>query len=291
MGENILPLVIFTLAMQFSVGIVLIYSLFLLFPLFRSKNSIPRRFKWILIIASVAALAGIFTSFLHLGSPVQAFRALTNLGNSWLSREILMVLVYSVFLGSLALVQFLNPSPKRQLHWLMIGTVAAGLILIYFMSGVYGLPTHPAWNSIFTPIGFYLASVATGSSLLLLFQISSGSWASQKALAIMTIAIPVIQLALLPVHMTWLNQANETTQKSLEILLNENLILFLARMAAQALTIGFGMWALFSIRSDFKKNRYLFIPATGAFCFITLTFILDRLLFFLHGLPAGGICP
>ncbi|MFO7617598.1 MAG: DmsC/YnfH family molybdoenzyme membrane anchor subunit [Bacteroidales bacterium] len=289
MADNILPLLIFTLLVQFSAGIVIIYGLFLLFPHFRSKNEIPRRFKWILIVASAAALVGVVASFLHLGSPLKAFRAVANLGNSSLSLEILTVLVFLGSLLTLTVIQFVIPYPRRRHHWLTIITLLAGLLVIYVMATVYQLPTRPAWNSIFTPVGFYLAALVTGSALLLLFQINSGSWASQKALAILIIAIPAIHLALLPFHMGWLGKASEATRASLEVMLGSNLVLFLLGLITMAITIGTGFWALFSIKSGIIKNRFLFIPSIAAFLFAWAAMIIDRVLFYLHGVAAGGL--
>lgn len=288
MADNTLPLVIFTLLVQFSVGIVTVYGLFLLFPHFRSKNEIPRRFKWILIVSSAAALVGVAASFMHLGNPLSSYRAVANLGSSRLSLEIFTVLIYLGSLLALTVLQFVIPYPQRHHHWLTILTLIAGIVVIYVMATVYLLPTRPAWNSIFTPIGFYLTTLLTGSALLLLFQINSGSWSSQKALAIIIIAISTLHLVVLPFYMTWLGEANDATRASLEVVLKNQLTLFLLGIVAMGLTASCGLWALFSIKSCMIKNRNLFIPSIAAFIFAWAAVIIDRVLFYLHGVSVGG---
>ena len=66
------PLMIFTLAMQFSVGVVVLYDLFLIFPITRKKEKLRLHVQMILVVALIAAFAGILFSLLHLGSPGNA---------------------------------------------------------------------------------------------------------------------------------------------------------------------------------------------------------------------------
>ena len=56
----------------------------------------------ILSFALVAALLGLAASFLHLGNPRNAVRALGNLGSSWLSREILLAALFTARHGERA---------------------------------------------------------------------------------------------------------------------------------------------------------------------------------------------
>jgi anaerobic dimethyl sulfoxide reductase subunit C (anchor subunit) len=282
------PLIAFTLAMQLSAGIILIYDLLLLFPLQRSRVEIPVRFQWILLIALVAAVLGVCLSFLHLGNPVNATKTLANIGTSWLSREIISILVYTGLLIVVTFLHFGFPSAGRSLKWLVDLTAITGLIMIYIMSRIYMVPARPGWNTLFTPIDFYLAALVMGSSMLLVFQINSGSWASQKALAILTIVMAIIQLVMIPAYMTWMGEVAKTGGTSLDIILGDHLIAFYIRVVLCILAIGFGIWALLSIRSDTLQNRYLFLPAFLALCSVIAGQILDRFLFYSQNFPADG---
>jgi anaerobic dimethyl sulfoxide reductase subunit C (anchor subunit) len=289
MSNNNWPLMVFTLAVQFSVGVIVLYDLFLVFPVFRKKEKLPIRFSMVLLVALIAAFCGALFSFLHLGNPSKALNTLANLDRSWLSREVLFVLIYSGLLFLVTILQFRFPSAIRSYKWLLDLTAITGLILVSVMSRIYQLPSMPAWNSIFTPIGFYLAVFLSGSSLLLLFQLNSGSWACQKGLTAMIIAIPIIQLGLLPVHMSWLGEAGESARLSQNLLLNQYLPAFFFRLGFQILTAAFGFWAFFSISSDTLKKRNLFIPALLAFITMALTLIFDRFLFYQQMVPIGNL--
>jgi anaerobic dimethyl sulfoxide reductase subunit C len=289
MSSSNWPLLVFTLAMQFSVGVVLMYDLFLLFPISLKKEKLPFRFRMILLVALIAAFTGVAISLLHLGHPVNALKTLSNLNTSWLSREILFVLIFFGMLVVVAILQFRFPAAVRSYKWLVDFTALSGLVLVYVMSRIYLLPSMPAWNSVFTPFSFFLATLLFGSCFLLLFQLNSGSWASQKGLAILVLAIPIIQIGLLPIHMSWLGEAGESAHQSLNILLNQYLPAFYLRLGFEILTVGFGFWAFFSIRSDTLKQRNLFIPALLAFLTGLSAIIIDRFLFYAQSIPVMGI--
>ncbi len=282
------PLVVFSLAMQLSAGIMVIYDLFILFPMYRSRVVFPSKYHWILLIALGAALVGVIFSFLHLGNPTNATRSLANMGASWLSREISGVLIYSSLLLITTILHFVMPSAGRSLKWTVDITAVAGVILIFIMSKIYMIPARPAWNTFFTPLGFYMAAIVMGASLLLLFQINHGSWASQKSLVILTISIPVIQLAILPIYMSWLDHPDFAGGKGLAILLQNHLIAFYLRLILYLLAVGFGFWAFFTIRSDTTQNRLLFAPALLAWASILAAQIVDRLLFYSQNISPEG---
>ena len=127
----------------------MIYDLFILFPMYRSRVAFPSKYHWILLIALGAALVGVIFSFLHLGNPTNAPRSLSNIGTSWLSREITGVLIYSALLMGTTILHFVMPSAGRSLKWLVDLTALTGVILIFIMSKIYMIPARPAWNSVF----------------------------------------------------------------------------------------------------------------------------------------------
>jgi len=250
---------------------------------------LPLRFQMILLVALISACTGVLFSLLHLGNPVNALKTLANLNGSWLSREILFTLAYTGMLLIITCLQFIFPLGVRSYKWLIDLTSVTGLVLIYIMSRIYQLPAMPAWNSLFTPVYFFLAAFLSGGCVLLLFQLNHGSWASQKGLAVLIIAVPVIQIALLPVHMSWLGEAGDATRESLSLLLNQYLPAFYLRLGFELLTAAFGFWAFFSIRSDTTKSRNLFIPALLA-CITTVgVLIVDRFLFYQQIVPVGNL--
>ena len=141
-------LVIFTLLGQAAAG-MLILSFF-------SRTADTSRAKaWVAcILLGVGALA----SLEHLSDPTVSFYTITNVGTSWLSREILFVGLFGA--GLLLWLITLNAWARRL-------AAILGLAFVYVMSRVYTIPTVPFWNSLFTYWLFLAASLLLGSSLLL----------------------------------------------------------------------------------------------------------------------------
>jgi anaerobic dimethyl sulfoxide reductase subunit B (iron-sulfur subunit) len=114
-----------------------------------------------LIIGACLGIGG-FSSFAHLGKKSNAWRALTNLNKSWLSREILYVGLFSV-----GWLMCLAPLPWQVLANARIVTSLLGIALIYSMAQVYHLKTMPAWNTWRTTAGFFITAILSGQLLML----------------------------------------------------------------------------------------------------------------------------
>ena len=101
---------------------------------------------------------GALASLEHLSDPTVSFYTITNVGTSWLSREILFVGLFGA--GLLLWLITLNAWARRL-------AAILGLAFVYVMSRVYTIPTVPFWNSLFTYWLFLATSLLLGSSLLL----------------------------------------------------------------------------------------------------------------------------
>jgi anaerobic dimethyl sulfoxide reductase subunit B len=139
-GVQELPLIIFTLCGQMAVGIS-VFSFF--FPLSTF---------YLLSIGFLLGLAGL-ASILHLGTPLNAWRALNHLKKSSLSREILM---FGSF-GANWLVCWVLPGMGK------LPLVIFGIGLVYYMSQVYRIKAVPAWNTWRTPVSFFLSAGVLGA--------------------------------------------------------------------------------------------------------------------------------
>ena len=163
-------LVFFTSLAQWSVGIALwlswpvIYSNGLT-PIFETDLSVTNPLLLAVVFIAVATLS----SFLHLGKPANAPRALNNLASSWLSREILAI---GVFTASLVITLLLSwkTGSAQYLKPLMLLSSISGLALLWTMSRIYVMPTIPAWNSWHTPLSFVSTALSLGVITLLFLQ-------------------------------------------------------------------------------------------------------------------------
>lgn len=148
-----MPLVFFTVLSQMAAGA------FITLYLIDRKNG-PAS-KTARCIAGVMALS-LLMSTAHLGRPELGYRALANLGSSWLSREILLSSLF--FFVSLV---YCLPQAKRAGGFLgFVGSILAALFIVV-TSMVYTLPSYPAWNGA-APAVFFILTAATAGPLLAL---------------------------------------------------------------------------------------------------------------------------
>jgi anaerobic dimethyl sulfoxide reductase subunit B (iron-sulfur subunit) len=141
-----LPLVAFTLLMQTAVGLAVCSLVF-------TPVSAP---VW-LAIGILWGVGGII-SFLHLGRKRNAWRAVIHLKKSWLSREILMAILFgSAWVLTVGFQWFWKVSPNL---W---PSALLGLGLVYCMGRVYLLRAVPPWNSWRTPLTFFLSVTVLGT--------------------------------------------------------------------------------------------------------------------------------
>jgi anaerobic dimethyl sulfoxide reductase subunit B len=127
-------------------------------------------------------LAAVLASLLHLGTPRNAWRALANVRQSWLSREIMATLLFGG--GWLVLLSLHAAGWTSAVIEAVAATATAlaGAGLVYSMARVYRLRTVPAWNSPLTSASFLLAAGTLGSlSCALLLAITAPPAAAAHA--------------------------------------------------------------------------------------------------------------
>jgi anaerobic dimethyl sulfoxide reductase subunit C (anchor subunit) len=148
-----LPLVIFTLCAQMAAGMA-VFSLF----------GGPLTPALLAVIGGLIGIGGL-ASFLHLGTPLNAWRAVNHLRKSWLSREILML---SLFGASWLFALFLPGMGNFPL-------ALTGIGLVYSMAQVYRIKAVPAWNTWRTGATFFLSAVILGGLALPMLDALTGT--------------------------------------------------------------------------------------------------------------------
>ena len=117
--------------------------------------------------------AALLISLLHLGAPAGAWRALANLRSSWLSREILFALLFTVTSALCAVLRAAGTGRGAISGAAATLATFCGLALVYAMSRVYRVRTLSAWNTPLTTVSFFattllLGTLAVGAGLVLL---------------------------------------------------------------------------------------------------------------------------
>lgn len=142
-------LVIFTLLSQSAVGLMIAQAF---------RQGFHNSGNWLaLILLALGALA----SLGHLGDPWLAALTVGNAGSSWLSREIVMCIVFGISILACIVMK------HRWLEWL---SAFVGVLFIFVMARIYMLPTEPAWNSSVTFFYFLSAGLMLGYSLMLILE-------------------------------------------------------------------------------------------------------------------------
>ncbi|HEY2421528.1 MAG TPA: DmsC/YnfH family molybdoenzyme membrane anchor subunit [Neobacillus sp.] len=151
-----MPLVIFTILSQMVIGgFVTLWWLDWKYKDISKQSGLTVSIS-LVVIGGVSVLVSLF----HLGHPFEAYRAILNIGVSWLSRE---VTFYGVFVGLSVLYTWfwIKEAPgKRSL----VGGFACiiGVIDIFSSAKIYMIPAIPAWNSVTTLFSFFLTSLILG---------------------------------------------------------------------------------------------------------------------------------
>jgi len=213
-----LPLVIFTIIAQMSVGSFVVLGLIHLFGARTGRGAIDKVSDPALYAIGPILVLGLLASMTHLGTPIRAINALRHLDSSWLSREILFGLLFAAIGGAFAFTQWFKWLTPR-LRQALAGLAAlVGLALIWSMTMVYMLPTVPAWDSWATPARFFattflLGSLAVGAALVVTADVRRRRGAaadevservimsSLRGIAIGAIAMLGVEFVVLPLYL------------------------------------------------------------------------------------------
>ena len=152
-------LVVFTVLSQWSVGITVCLAGITVAD--SSAMETGPGLAICVLFALILIVAATTVSFLHLGNPVNAPKAMRNLATSWLSREILAIGLYSLCLFATLVFAWIAGSTAYP-RYLLLASSVAGLFLVWAMARVYRIPTIPSWNSGFTLLGFLSTSLSLG---------------------------------------------------------------------------------------------------------------------------------
>jgi len=137
------------------------------------------------------AMLALAASTLHLGRPAYAWRALSMWRRSWLSREVLAFLLFSIVAGVYAGLLWMGSAAGAPAG---IAAAALGLAGVYASARLYMVAARPAWNSGHTFLEFGLSAALTGTLAVAVFA-SVARPALTLAAASIALALAIQQLA------------------------------------------------------------------------------------------------
>jgi anaerobic dimethyl sulfoxide reductase subunit C (anchor subunit) len=241
---------------------------------------------------------GMLASLLHLGNPFSAYKAVTNLDTSWLSREILFGVLFLVFGALYAFLQW------RKLGSATVRTVTAwvaallGIGLVYSMARIYMLYSQPAWNTLATPVSFFvtallLGALAMGAAFVWNYariQKTDPGCADVQCelmrttlrwIAVASVVLLGIELVVLPVYLGYLALGNSAALTSLQMMFSSFGFIFALRVVLVFVGAGvFGVF-LYQTASATGQEKMLSGITYSAFVLVLAAEVMGRYLFYI----------
>lgn len=293
-------LIAFTILAQMSVGTFIVLGIVYFFAQRKWGEAVADALsdRALLAIGPVLVL-GTIASLFHLGNPLNSYRAISNIGSSWLSREIAFTVLFVVVGAVFAFMQWRKvstPTIRNAVAWV---AAVIGLLLVYSMSQVYMLRTAPAWDSLATPVSFFTTTFLLGVLAVGAAYVASYAYLQRRAevdcgeshcemlrsamrwLAIASIVLVGVHLIVLPLYVASLSGSDvAAANEAANILMEDYGIAFALRLVL--VFIGAAILGAFVYRnaSSPGRERVMTLLAYAAFAFVLVAEIIGRFLFY-----------
>ncbi len=291
-------LIAFTIMTQMSVGSLLVLGVVHYYASRKAGMEEADRLSDRSLLAIVVVLAlAMLASLFHLGNPLNAPRAVTNLATSWLSWEILLGVIFAVVVAVFALMQWRKIGPfglRNIIAWI---AALLGLALVYSQSRIYMLVSQPAWNTLATPILFFTTTLLLGSLAMGAAFVANYAYVQRKEpgcvdaqcelmrgalrwIAIASISLVGIELIVYPLYLGYLASNGSVAASSAKSMVGPFGLIFAARLILAFLGAGvFGVF-LYQNATSAGKEKILGYLAYSAFVIVLVSEVMGRFLFY-----------
>lgn len=292
-------LIAFTILSQMAVGSFIVLGVVHFFAARKWGEAEADRFsdRALLAIGPVLVL-GTLASLFHLGNPANAYRAIANLGNSWLSREIFTNLLFIGLGAVFAFMQWRKIGTPALRNVIAVLAALVGLALVLSMSQVYMLRTAPAWDTIATPITFFTTTFLLGALAVGAAYVANYTYVKRtdpdcaatqceilrealRWLALAAVLLVGVHLVVQPLYVAYLADSNlAAANEAVEILMGEYGVLFALRLAL--VFLGAALLGMFIYRTASSPGREAVLSnlAFVAFAVVLVAEVIGRFLFY-----------
>jgi anaerobic dimethyl sulfoxide reductase subunit C (anchor subunit) len=299
-------LIIYTILVQMAVGSFVVLGIVHFFANRKAGAEQADRLsdRALLAIGPVIVL-GILASLGHLGNPINAPRAVTNIGSSWLSREIFFTMLFMALGAIFAFLQWRKRASfaiRNAIAWL---AALVGIVLVYSMSRIYMLDTQPAWNTFGTPLAFYATTFLLGSLAMGSAFVANYAYVKKKEpscataqcqlvcdvarwIAVATVVLLGVELVVAPLQLSYLiSNGSAIGIQSVSMLWSQFGTLFGLRLAVAF--VGAGVFALFLSRAAQKEGQENTLGTLiyAAFALVLVSEVVGRFLFYASHIKIG----
>ncbi len=294
MNTREFALVAFTVLGQMAAGGLLVLLIVRAFAALRGKAAEADRLTDGLLFAIVPIMGlALLASLMHLHNLVNIVKAVPNLGSSWLSREVILSVVFIVVAALYTLLQWrkIAGGALREI----VGWIAAiiGMVGVFAMSQVYMIRTEPAWDTPATPLSFFVTSLLLGGLLvavgLAIRHASLRSTEPQAAdlarqalqgIGIGSIVLLGIEFLVLPIYMAFLSTQGVAANQSLHLMISTYGGMLALRLAL--VFLGGGVLAAILYRSAAQADKEMAFTAVAlsAFVLVLAAEVVGRVIFY-----------
>jgi anaerobic dimethyl sulfoxide reductase subunit C len=272
-----LSLILFTILSQAAVGA---FWIIMIVQIYKGTGNL---FPFALIVTNVIMIVSLIIALGHLGSPSIAFRAITNIRNSWLSREVFLASLFAALCAVFTYLQHTQMGSGNLHIGIALVAIFVGFLFIYSMGKLYMLKTVLWWNSILTPLSFFLTAIILGGLLInftLMMDASIGKTTASSysigVIPLMTGSIVLLlglELLLVPTRMTRLLSGSNIQKGQVQAFMSQYKHLYYLRLIV--VLIGFIWLGIMLLTQNFNFGFYI-VP----FGLVILTELLGRYLFY-----------
>ena len=298
-------LIAFSILVKMSVGAVWVLGVthYLVNRKYGMQEADRLSDRALLALVPVIALAFIASLF-HLGDPLNAYRAVTNFGSSWLSREILSGVIFAVLTALFAFFQW------RKIGSFLIRNIVAwiaalvGLLFVYSMSQVYMVASQPAWNTWSTPVTFFATTFLLGSLAMGVAFVTTYAYVHSKDpdcadvqctvmresvrwISVFSILLVGVEFVVLPIYIATLAGGSSAAVQSAQLMIGTYGWALTLRLVLAFLGAGVFSVFLYQTASTAGREKMLSNLAYAAFGLVLVAEVLGRFLFYATNVRIG----
>lgn len=290
-------LVAFTILAQMSVGSFLVLGIAHFFAARRAGPAEADRLSDRALVAIGPVLVlGLLASFFHLGNPLNAYNAIGNLGSSWLSREIFSGVAFALVGGIFAVLQWRKIGSASQRNIIALVAAVIGLFMVFSMSNVYLLRTVPVWNTVLTPVSFFVTTFLLGALAMGAAFVANYSYLQRKSpgrtdtqsvllrdmlrgIGISSIVLLGVEFVVVPVYLAYLGSTPAALVAG-EMFVGSYSIVLIVRLVLVFLGAGLFGAAVYRNAVSVGREKVMGNWTYAAFALVLLSEILGRFLFY-----------
>ena len=284
-------LIIFTVLAQLSVGMLLVLLIVRAYVSAKANAEQAARLtdRPLFAVAGLMVLA-LIASLFHLGKVTHVIGAVPNLGTSWMSREVVCSVTFMILTAVFAFAEWRkigSQALRLLVGWL---AVVVGMVLLVCMSMTYMLPAEPAWNTLATPILFFVTALLLGVlGAAAALMANRGAVQSKEAdpvdgimrgLAVAAVALLGIEFLVTPLYMAYLSMQGTAALRSLSLMAGTYGAALFIRLVLVFLGAGLLATHLYRNVSVSGSKNSLATLAYSAFVLVLASEVLGRFLFY-----------